>query len=193
MSKESRTVTFQQQVLLVVKELEQTEQGAFGLSIFNRLKELNISNVPGSIYITLDELEKEGFLHSGMTRPLPERGNRRKQLFFLTEKGLAAIDGCFLEKQPSLLERLKNKILPITLIVFLHLTALTACAQQKANMLKADGKEQSGNVLYSAPVNWQRLDNNGQVIYVAPSSNEDTVITILPGQELYGSLRTWFE
>ncbi|MFY9222236.1 MAG: helix-turn-helix transcriptional regulator [Blastocatellia bacterium] len=197
MSKESKKLSFEQKVLLVVKELERTQQGAFGLSVFKRLKELNIRIIIGSIYITLDELEKEGFLHSGMTRPLPERGNRRKQLFFLTEKGLAAIDGCFLEKQPSLLERLKDKIFPVTLILCLHLTAFTACAQAQGNkltMAKTNaGKEQVGNMFFVTPKNWEKLNNNGQVILVAPNTNGSTIITILPSERVYGSLETWFK
>jgi len=196
MSKESKRLTFQPQVLLVVKELEQTEQGAFGLSVFNRLKELNISNVPGTIYITLDELEKAAFLRSEMTKPLAERGNRRKQLYFLTEKGLDEIDGCFLEKRPSLLETLKNKVLPIGLIICLHLTAFTACAQAQGNRVTISksnaGKEQVGNVYFVTPVNWEKLSNNGQVILVAPNTSASTVITILPSERVYGSLETWF-
>ena len=91
---------------------------------------------------------------------------------------------------------MKKSILIILLIMIIQLTSLTACAQQKVSVVKANsGKEQSGNVMFVAPTNWQRLesDANGQVIFVAPNSNEGTVITILPGQQLYGSLKTWFE
>ena len=91
---------------------------------------------------------------------------------------------------------MKKSILIILLIMIIQLTSLTACAQTKVNMLRANsGKEQVGNVLFVAPSNWQRLDAdpNGQLIFVAPNSTEGTVITLLPGQELYGNLKTWFK
>jgi hypothetical protein len=94
---------------------------------------------------------------------------------------------------------MKTQILTIVLIIMinlLHLTALTACAQAQGNKLTMaktnTGKEQVGNALFNSPANWQRLDNNGQTIFVAPNSNESTVITLLPSEQLYGSLKTWF-
>ena len=94
---------------------------------------------------------------------------------------------------------MKKQALTIALIVMinlLHLMTLTACAQAQGNKLavakSSAGKEQVGNVLFKSPANWQRLNNNGQTIFVAPNSNESTVITLLPSEQLYGSLKTWF-
>ena len=96
---------------------------------------------------------------------------------------------------------MKHKILAIALILIIHLTTLTACAQTKVNGVSNNGgKEQVGNVLFVAPKNWQRLDKaakdastNGQTIFIAPNSNQSTVITILPDEQLFGSLETWFK
>ncbi len=96
---------------------------------------------------------------------------------------------------------MKNKILAIALILIIHLTTLTACAQTKVNGVSNNGgKEQVGNVLFVAPKNWQRLDKapkdartNGQTIFIAPNSNQSTVITLLPDEQLFGSLETWFQ
>jgi len=95
---------------------------------------------------------------------------------------------------------MKTRVLTIALIIMiqlLHLTALmtlTACAQ--ANKLATSknhaGKEQVGNVYFVPPANWEKLNNNGQVILVAPNTSASTVITILPSERVYGSLETWF-
>jgi hypothetical protein len=93
---------------------------------------------------------------------------------------------------------MKKSILIIVFIMIVQITSLTACAQTKVNMATANsGKEQAGNVLFIAPKNWQRVGDkdsaNGQTIFVAPGANESTVITILPGEQLSGSLESWFE
>jgi len=94
---------------------------------------------------------------------------------------------------------MKKQALTIALIVMinlLHLMTLTACAQAQGNKLpmakSGAGKEQVGNVLFVTPKNWEKLNNNGQVILVAPNSNASTVITILPSERVFGSLETWF-
>ncbi|MFY9227284.1 MAG: hypothetical protein WAQ98_31730, partial [Blastocatellia bacterium] len=94
---------------------------------------------------------------------------------------------------------MKTKLLTIALIIVIHLfhlTALTACAQAQGNKLTTAksnaGKEQVGNVLFVTPKNWEKLNNNGQTIFIAPNSDESTVITLLPSEQLYGSLKTWF-
>jgi hypothetical protein len=94
---------------------------------------------------------------------------------------------------------MKKEALTIALIIMinlLHLTALTACAQAQGNKLGVAktniGKEQVGNVLFVTPKNWEKLNNNGQVILVAPNTNASTVITILPSERVFGSLETWF-
>ncbi|KAF0250009.1 MAG: hypothetical protein FD167_575, partial [bacterium] len=97
---------------------------------------------------------------------------------------------------------MKHKILVIVLILIIHLASLTAeCAQTRVNgVSNNNGKEQVGNVLFVAPKGWQRLDKvpkdartNGQTIFIAPNSNQSTVITILPDEQLFGSLETWFK
>ncbi len=86
---------------------------------------------------------------------------------------------------------MKSKVLSIILIIILNLGTITACAQQKTLNGKSN-KEQVGNVLFVAPSNWKRAETNGKVIFVAPNSNQNTVIAIAPGEEIDGSLETWF-
>jgi hypothetical protein len=114
-----------------------------------------------------------------------------------TQKGLEATRMCVLvelEKQPSLVRKIAKKIMPMGLIICICLNSmgLSACGQTR---FVSSDKERRGNILYIAPRNWQAIENNKQVIYVAPGSKEKTVITLLPGEALYGSgsLRAWFE
>jgi hypothetical protein len=97
---------------------------------------------------------------------------------------------------------MRIKILSIVLIVILSIMSVTACAQKanggnKSNRVTATGvditnKEQLGNVLFVAPSGWERLETNGKLVFVAPNSNQNTVIAILPGEEFSGNLETYF-
>jgi len=94
---------------------------------------------------------------------------------------------------------MKTKLLTIALIIMiqlLHLMSFTACAQAQGNRVSISksnvGKEQIGNVYFVTPANWEKLNNNGQVILVAPNTDGSTVITILGSERVYGSLETWF-
>jgi hypothetical protein len=58
------------------------------------------------------------------------------------------------------------------------------------------GITQEGNVLFKAPEGWKRVEQNGAVVYVPPDSPPERAIcslTILPGQELEGDFRAWFD
>src|SRR5438552_3589932 len=58
------------------------------------------------------------------------------------------------------------------------------------------GGSQEGNVLFKAPEGWKRVERSGAVIYVSPDSPADRALcslTILPGQELDGDFRAWFD
>jgi PadR family transcriptional regulator, regulatory protein PadR len=47
----------------------------------------------GSLYDAMDRLEDQGMVTSRRGDPTPERGNRRKRFWTLTEKGRAALRG----------------------------------------------------------------------------------------------------
>ena len=45
----------------------------------------------GAVYVTLDRLEKKGFLSSRLGAPTPERGGKAKRIFSLEAEGRAAL------------------------------------------------------------------------------------------------------
>ncbi|KAF0233617.1 MAG: PadR family transcriptional regulator [bacterium] len=92
----------EENVLLAVLELEKTDEGAFGLSVFYKLKVNGIGVVNGSVYNTLDRLENKGLLRSQMTEPIAERGGRRKRIYFLEEKGLKMLQDSYSQKRSAI-------------------------------------------------------------------------------------------
>ena len=64
-------------------------EDAYGVPISNELEEQTGHEVAlGSVYATLDRLEKKGFVASSLGSPTPERGGRAKRYFRVTAKGL---------------------------------------------------------------------------------------------------------
>lgn len=47
--------------------------------------------LPGSVYMTLDRLEKRGMLESYATEPTPERGGRAKRCYTATAEAIASL------------------------------------------------------------------------------------------------------
>jgi DNA-binding PadR family transcriptional regulator len=45
----------------------------------------------GAVYVTLDRLEKKGYLESWLADPTPRRGGRAKRCFRVRPEGLAAL------------------------------------------------------------------------------------------------------
>jgi PadR family transcriptional regulator, regulatory protein PadR len=66
---------------------------AYGAAIFDRASELakptKVSY--GSLYPTLERLEKKGFLKSKFGDPIPERGGKSRRYFSVTAAGQAAL------------------------------------------------------------------------------------------------------
>lgn len=89
----------EESVLVAVLELEKTDGGAFGLSVFNKLKELGINVVNGTVYNTLDRLQEKGLLRSEITEPIAERGGRRKRIYFVENKGKEVLKEAYLKNR----------------------------------------------------------------------------------------------
>lgn len=45
----------------------------------------------GTMYVTLDRLERKGYLSSAMGDPTPERGGKAKRMYSITPAGLEAL------------------------------------------------------------------------------------------------------
>jgi DNA-binding PadR family transcriptional regulator len=80
---------FEQMVLLAVARLG---QGAYGVSILDEIQERTGSEAAvGSVYASLDRLERVGMVTSDLGEPTPERGGRAKRFFSLTPSGIVAL------------------------------------------------------------------------------------------------------
>jgi DNA-binding PadR family transcriptional regulator len=80
-------------VLLAIWKLE---GNAYGVSIRNLVQKMTGKYWSvGAVYVPLQRLEKKGLLKSRNSRPVPERGGRRKRLFAITPAGRKEMDELF--------------------------------------------------------------------------------------------------
>ena len=83
---------FEQMVLLAVLCASQAGQDAYGVTIHAELeKRANRRVARGAVYVTLDRLEKKGWLSSYPTDPTPERGGRAKRCYQVTKPALTSL------------------------------------------------------------------------------------------------------
>jgi DNA-binding PadR family transcriptional regulator len=54
-------------------------------------RQTGIALARGSIYITLDRLERKGLVESGMSDPTPEPGGKARRVFKIRPAGIAAL------------------------------------------------------------------------------------------------------
>jgi DNA-binding PadR family transcriptional regulator len=79
-------------VLLAVLQVEQSEQGAYGIPVFDELALRTGRRVArGAVYMTLDRLERKALLTSYQTAPLSERGGRARRCYRVTRAGIASL------------------------------------------------------------------------------------------------------
>jgi PadR family transcriptional regulator PadR len=75
--------------LLVLLALMRLGDEAYGVPIADAIEESSGRNVAlGSVYITLERLERNGLVSSRLGEPTAERGGRAKTYFRITAKGL---------------------------------------------------------------------------------------------------------
>ena len=78
--------------LLVLLALIRLDDEAYGVPIADAIEESSGRSVAiGSVYITLDRLERKGFVSSRLGEPTAERGGRAKTYFRITGKGLREV------------------------------------------------------------------------------------------------------
>jgi DNA-binding PadR family transcriptional regulator len=79
---------------LLIKTIAVLGERAYGVSIYERAQRLAhpMSIKFGSLYPTLDRLERRGLLTSTFADPTPERGGKAKRFFKLTAAGQAALN-----------------------------------------------------------------------------------------------------
>ncbi len=80
---------FEHMVLLTILHLRSE---AYGVRIMEELqRRIERRSTRGSLYVTLDRLEKKGLLESRLADPTPERGGRRKRFVSVTPAGMEAL------------------------------------------------------------------------------------------------------
>ena len=78
--------------LLVLLALIRLRDDAYGVPISEAIEESSGRAVAvGSVYITLERLERKGLVASRLGEPTAERGGRAKTYFRITAKGLRAV------------------------------------------------------------------------------------------------------
>jgi PadR family transcriptional regulator PadR len=78
--------------LLVLLALIRLGDEAYGVPISGAIEESSGREVAlGSVYITLERLERKGFVTSRLGEPTAERGGRAKTYFHITGKGLREV------------------------------------------------------------------------------------------------------
>jgi DNA-binding PadR family transcriptional regulator len=89
MPKDQLLGTFEQMVLLAILHIGKE---AYGPRILEKLAEGTGRIVSrGSLYVTLDRLERKEMLRSTIGEPERDRGGRPKRYVAVTEKGVAAL------------------------------------------------------------------------------------------------------
>src|SRR3954465_14626366 len=78
--------------LLVLLALIRLGDDAYGVPISEAIEESSGREVAmGSVYITLERLERKGLVSSRLGEPTAERGGRAKTYFRVTSNGLRAV------------------------------------------------------------------------------------------------------
>ena len=78
--------------LLVMLAVIRLGEGAYGVPISREIEQETGRDVAfGTVYATLDRLQKKGLLHSDLGDATPERGGRAKRYFRVTSSGLRTV------------------------------------------------------------------------------------------------------
>ncbi len=89
MPKDQLLGTFEQMVLLAILHIGDKAYGPLILEELNARPGRSVAR--GSLYITLDRLERKEMLRSTTGDPEPDRGGRPKRYVRVTKKGVAAL------------------------------------------------------------------------------------------------------
>ncbi len=87
------THTLKQTEQVVMLAILRKQPDAYGVSIYEELEKRLDKEIPmATIYLTLETLEKKGFVKSKQGQATAERGGRAKMFFQITGKGQAALN-----------------------------------------------------------------------------------------------------
>ena len=73
--------------------LARIDEEAYGMTIFEEIHRVTGRDLSiPAVYVTLNRLEKKGYVASRTGEPTAERGGRAKKFYRLTDGGLAALE-----------------------------------------------------------------------------------------------------
>ena len=78
----------EQLVLLVILRLG---EGAYAVPIRDELRRHGVELSRGSVYVTLDRLERKGYVTSVFADPTPEPGGKSRRCFRVERRGVMAL------------------------------------------------------------------------------------------------------
>jgi len=78
----------EQLVLLVILRLG---EGAYAVPIREELRRNGVELSRGSVYVTLDRLERKGYVRSWFDDPTPEPGGKARRCFKIERDGIGAL------------------------------------------------------------------------------------------------------
>jgi DNA-binding PadR family transcriptional regulator len=90
----------EQLILLVILRLG---EGTYAVPIREELRRHGVTLSRGSVYVTLDRLERKGYVRSWFDEPTPEPGGKARRCFAIGREGIAA-----LRANRKLLQRLQT-------------------------------------------------------------------------------------
>lgn len=77
---------------LVLLAIVRIGEGAYAVPIREELQRSGgVSLSRGTIYVTLDRLERKGYVRSAFADPTPEPGGKSRRIFSIEHAGLAAL------------------------------------------------------------------------------------------------------
>ncbi len=83
-------LTINEQILLIA--ILHMKDNAYGVTIRERILEVTGKQLLyGTLYNSLDNLVRKGYVNTNKGHPTPERGGRSKVFYILTEKGKTAL------------------------------------------------------------------------------------------------------
>ena len=78
---------------LVLLSVVRLHGAAYAVSVRREIAERTGREIArGAVYVTLDRMERKGYLRSKMSDPTPERGGKAKRMFAMTAKGSRALE-----------------------------------------------------------------------------------------------------
>lgn len=76
---------------LVLLAILRRGEGTYAVPIRDELRRHGVELSRGSIYVTLDRLERKGYVRSWFDEPTPEPGGKARRCFAIERDGVAAL------------------------------------------------------------------------------------------------------